>query len=240
MLHRGQAGRPLVLGDHGQAVLGPLLPVQRGVGQDQIVVLVSLLKLKVLPHHDELRVLGPIRPGPHLDGEEVVGGERVGVQGVVAHVRVRGAVQRDARPHGRALRDLDGDDGPRELRGVVVDVQHLHLDVEQLQVLGGERDHVELDAAVEVPRAQLLAVDGRAHADLARVLVHPQQRRAAPLHGPEAHGRAGQPPQRLGRVLRQPRDHRAHPLLLVDAVPEVAAQDGRGPGAAGSRAGGSG
>uniref|UniRef100_A0A803TI12 Uncharacterized protein n=1 Tax=Anolis carolinensis TaxID=28377 RepID=A0A803TI12_ANOCA len=162
-----------------------------------------------------------VGPGPDLDGEEVIRGEGIGVEGVVSHVGVEGAVQRDAGAHSGALGDLQRDQRAGELRRVVVDVQHLDLDVEELEVLGREGDDVELDGAVEVLLAELLAVHLGAHGDLAVVLAHGQQRRAAPLHGSEAdRRRVGQAVEHVGHVLREPGDHRAHPLLLVDAVLE--------------------
>uniref|UniRef100_A0A4W3GBB8 Uncharacterized protein n=1 Tax=Callorhinchus milii TaxID=7868 RepID=A0A4W3GBB8_CALMI len=180
-------------------------------------MLVAVLLLPVqLPDHQQIRVLGAVGPGAHLEREVLVGGERVVVERIVPHVRIHGAVQGEPGTHRGALVDLHRDDRPGEAGRVVVDVQHLHLDLDQLQVLGGQSDHVEGDGAGGgVGFAQPLPVDALGDADPPVLLPHREQRGVQALHHPKA---LGGRVQLVGQGLRQRPEHRAHRLLLVHPV----------------------
>uniref|UniRef100_A0A3P9JR25 Uncharacterized protein n=1 Tax=Oryzias latipes TaxID=8090 RepID=A0A3P9JR25_ORYLA len=162
-----------------------------------------------LSEHHQLGIFNSVTPGLNVNLEERV----------LTDVRVCGAVQGDARSYGRALGDLDWDDGSGELGGIVVDVQHFHFDVEQLKVLGREREHVELDGAVEILFAEFLAVDFASDADFSVLLAHGEEGRTASLHGSKAerHG-AGKFCQNIRDIVFQTGNNRADFLLLRNVI----------------------
>ncbi len=111
----------------------------------------------------QLRIFNPIHPRYDIDAEVSVLAQMVGLDRVRAHVCVLSGVQRDARPKRRALGDLDGAIGAREHRWVVVYVQHFHLDVKELKLLGGHERDVKSDYAPRVALADAFAVDALLH-----------------------------------------------------------------------------
>uniref|UniRef100_A0A8C9UZ42 Uncharacterized protein n=1 Tax=Scleropages formosus TaxID=113540 RepID=A0A8C9UZ42_SCLFO len=119
----------------------------------------------------------------HLQNETVVGTERVGAQGVDAHVGVVRALQPDRGARSGRLRHLQGDVRAGEARGVVVHVRDLHGDAVHLQRLF--QHDLEAHETRRVQSARALTVDGlpddersarRVHVEILRVGLghHPQ------------------------------------------------------------------
>uniref|UniRef100_A0A8C8VQG8 Uncharacterized protein n=1 Tax=Pelusios castaneus TaxID=367368 RepID=A0A8C8VQG8_9SAUR len=99
--------------------------------------------------------------GLHVQREVAVGGDLVGAQRVGAHVRVEGALQREAGARRGALGDLHREVGLGEGGRVVVDVQHLDLYPEQLQrVL---QEDLQVQQAGGALLADLLPIDLLVH-----------------------------------------------------------------------------
>uniref|UniRef100_A0A8D2NR03 Uncharacterized protein n=1 Tax=Zosterops lateralis melanops TaxID=1220523 RepID=A0A8D2NR03_ZOSLA len=104
----------------------------------------------------QLRELPTIGAGLHVEVEVVIGTQVIGLQGVGAHVGVLGWLDGEAGTQRRQLVDAQGNLIAGELRGVVVDVQDLHLNTVKLhRVLDGK---FQVEEAAWVLPAELLPV----------------------------------------------------------------------------------
>uniref|UniRef100_A0A8C9FGG2 Uncharacterized protein n=1 Tax=Pavo cristatus TaxID=9049 RepID=A0A8C9FGG2_PAVCR len=155
----------------------------------------------------------------HLEREEAVGAELVGVHRVGAHVGILGALEREASTQHCRLSHLEHVLLPGEGGSVVVDVQHLHLYTVQLQRALDEQLQVEQAGAPCF--AHLLPVDPLVHKEDPVLQVHLQ---VLPRPGP---GHNAEPPRR----------QRGH--ALRGAIPQAAGlgalrggEEGDGPGSA--------
>ena len=145
-----------------------------------------------------------------------VDGDLVALDVVWPDVCVRGWVQRDPGPHRRVLRDLHYGLPARELRRVVVDVLHLHLDVDQFVALFGEIHHVKSDEALWSVSAHPLPVDALHHGELPVALPHPDERVVELFHHPKIG--LGGVRRTQGHVLGEVSNDRARRVLLVGLV----------------------
>uniref|UniRef100_A0A8C0FRP1 Uncharacterized protein n=1 Tax=Bubo bubo TaxID=30461 RepID=A0A8C0FRP1_BUBBB len=108
----------------------------------------------------------------NLERKETVGAEAVGVHRVGTHVRILGALQREAgTEHGR-LGHLQHVLLPGEGGRVVIDVQHLHLDAVELQWALDEELQVEQAGPPRL--AHLLPVNPLVHEEDPVLQVHLQ------------------------------------------------------------------
>uniref|UniRef100_A0A669QJT0 Uncharacterized protein n=1 Tax=Phasianus colchicus TaxID=9054 RepID=A0A669QJT0_PHACC len=145
----------------------------------------------------------------HLEREEAIGAELVGVHRVGAHVRILGALEREASTQHGGLSHLKHVLLPGEGGSVVIDVQNLHLHTVQLQRALDEQLQVEQAGAPCF--AHLLPVDPLVHKEDPILQVHLQ---VLPHPGP---GHNAEPPRSVLQLL-------GHGVATTPAPP------GTGPG----------
>uniref|UniRef100_A0A452I3S6 Uncharacterized protein n=1 Tax=Gopherus agassizii TaxID=38772 RepID=A0A452I3S6_9SAUR len=181
------------------------------------------LAVQLVQQH-QLGAFPAVRPRLRLDAEVAVARELEALDGVGAHVRVQGDLQRQAGAGRGALGHLERDVRLGEARRVVVDVPHLQLHVHQPVLLLPEAHHVESQDALEGLAAQPLPVDPfLADAQLPVALPHLDQRAVAELlHQPET-AEGSVPRARLQIVPQHPNDCTGG-VFLVRVVPDHLSQ----------------
>uniref|UniRef100_A0A3P9BVD7 Uncharacterized protein n=1 Tax=Maylandia zebra TaxID=106582 RepID=A0A3P9BVD7_9CICH len=161
---------------------------------------VRSLRLPVqLLHEHQLRIFNPVGPAEHVDRKVAVNRDLVALDVICPNILIHGKVQGDPGAHRCVLGDLQTRLFPGKLGRVVVDVLDLHLNVNELELLFGEADHVESDEAVQGVFADPFSVYPLSDGQLPVALSQTDERRVELFHHPETvPGRRGRGGSVLG------------------------------------------